>query len=119
MPPEEPNGRLLSLVNAAVYVSLLHGCLGVIISYELWMRGLPNSQGVRTPALRRIFYTLGQYDPIKEYEMDPAALEPPATNYTQNFLEPFTQYQFQVLSENSLGKAASNWVTGRTLEDGN
>jgi len=46
------------------------------------------------------------------------ALSPPATNYTVTGLLPFTQYEFQVLSQNDISKAASNWVTVRTLEAG-
>ncbi|ELU01149.1 hypothetical protein CAPTEDRAFT_219707 [Capitella teleta] len=85
-PPEEPNG--------------------VILFYELWMRGLPDDSGMRQPQTRRIFYTGGQYDPLAEFETDIPALAPPDTNYTQHQLTPFTNYEFQVLSENSLGKAA-------------
>jgi len=59
----------------------------------------------------------GQYNSRTHAVLD-NALSPPATNYTVTGLLPFTQYEFQVLSQNDISKAASNWVTVRTLEAG-
>lgn len=79
----------------------------------MWIRGLPRPDGVRDPEQTLIFHPGGQYDPL------PGAvsiLDPPATNYTATGLSPFTVYEFQVLAENSAGKAASPWTSGRTQE---
>ena len=74
--------------------------------------------GQRDPLPTRIFHPAGQYNPLPVFLPQENALSPPATNFTQDELEPFTVYEFQVLCENSMGKAASAWVVGRTLEDG-
>ena len=59
----------------------------------------------------------GQYNPRPSSETD-NALPPPATNYTITGLLPYTEYEFQVLSQNDVNKAASIWVTARTLQTG-
>ena len=90
--------------------------LGIIIFYELWMRGIlgsGTSATDRDPAEKRIFHPSGQYNPLPN--APPTSLPAPATNVTVDRLEPYTQYEFQVISQNILGKAASSWVTGRTL----
>lgn len=63
------------------------------------------------------FYPAGQYNPRPSTDTE-NALPPPATNYTITGLIPYTEYEFQVLSQNDVNKAASNWVTARTLESG-
>ena len=59
----------------------------------------------------------GQYNPRPSSETD-NALPPPATNYTITGLLPHREYEFQVLSQNDVNKAASSWVTARTLQTG-
>ncbi|KAK7487113.1 hypothetical protein BaRGS_00021608, partial [Batillaria attramentaria] len=92
-PPSEPNG--------------------IIIFYELWIRGLPRPDGSRDPVQSRIFHPSGQYNPL---DPESSVLEAPATAFNITDLRPFTVYEFQVLAENSAGKAASPWTAGRTLE---
>ncbi|XP_041351149.1 usherin-like [Gigantopelta aegis] len=89
---------------------------GIIIIYELWMQGLPDSNGIRKPILKRIFFSSGQYNPRPVTNPQENALSPPITNFTVMGLEPFTQYEFQVLAQNDAGKAASPWTPGRTGE---
>ena len=87
---------------------------GIIIYYELWMRGVQQFDGSRDPPERRLFHPSGQYSPLPM----PTDLDPPETNFTAMYLEPYTMYEFQVFCENSIGKAASVWVSGRTMEAG-
>ena len=82
------------------------------------MRGTLRPNGRRDPEATRIFLTAGQYNPRPTTAPSENALPPPLTNYTVKGLDAYTEYEFQVLSENSLGKAASSWVVGRTLEEG-
>lgn len=89
---------------------------GIIIFYELWMRGLEDSTGTRQPVESRIFHPSGQYNPRQSSGDN--ALPPPTTNYTVADLSPFTVYEFQVLAENDAGKVASAWVSAKTLEAG-
>ena len=88
---------------------------GIIIFYELYLQGLPDENGVRKPVSRRILHSAGQYDPRPT---EGNALTPPATRHMVGNLVPFTVYEFQVLCENVVGKAASPWSQGRTLEAG-
>ena len=80
------------------------------------MRGLPGPSGKREPEETRIFHPAGQFNPQPTLSPQENALPPPATNYTVTALNAYTVYEFQVLAENSAGKAASPWVSGRTLE---
>ena len=80
------------------------------------MRGKPNALGIRNPLTQRIFHPAGQFNPRPTLSPNELALPPPATNYTVAGLEGFTDYEFQVICENNVGKAASPWVTGKTLE---
>ena len=80
--------------------------VGVIIFYELWL--------LETDKAKMVFRPSGQFDPLGLETMLPA----PQTSYTLLGLEPFTQYQLQVVAENALGKTASEFATGRTAEDG-
>ncbi|XP_074661048.1 usherin-like [Tubulanus polymorphus] len=82
---------------------------GIIIFYELWKKD------TATGTAELIFHPAGQYNP-RPSTTDENALPPPATNYTVTGLKPFTEYHFQILSQNDNGKAASPWVTGRTGE---
>ncbi len=80
------------------------------------MRGVPGPDGARDPPQALIFHPAGRYNPLVEGR--PGDLGPPATNYTVENLRPFKEYEFQVVCENSRGKAASVWVTARTGEAG-
>ena len=97
------------------------GYSGIIIHYELWLRGLPGSApggdvNKREPPEQRVFHAAGRYDPVLS---DPDSDVPaPATSYTIIDLQPYTVYELRVLSENSLGKAPSDWVRVRTAESG-
>ena len=82
------------------------------------MRGMLDEFGQRNPPPIRIFHPSGSYIPRPTLNPGENAVPPPETNYTMTALEPFTEYEFQVLSENSIGKAASPWTTSRTLEAG-
>ena len=97
-----------------IFLTIFHLPSGIIIFYELWMRGLPDSTGTRLPVESRIFHPAGQYSLLE----GDTSLDPPDTNYTVTGLQPYTQYEFQVLCENAVGKAASDWVIARTQEDG-
>ena len=83
--------------------------LGVIIFYELWLKPAADQS-----LARLVFETAGQYDPLGQ----PTVLPPPQTTYTVYGLQPFTEYQLQVVAENTLGKTASDFATGRTGESG-
>ncbi|ESO94175.1 hypothetical protein LOTGIDRAFT_118598, partial [Lottia gigantea] len=89
---------------------------GIIIFYELWMQGMPGPNGIRNPESKRVFVSSGQYNPRVVDTPEENALPPPDTNYTVTDLEPFTEYEFQVLAQNDAGKAASPWTVGRTGE---
>lgn len=82
------------------------------------MRGEISSEGVHDPEAKRIFHPAGWYNPLPTLSPQEDPLPPPEMNYTVEDLQPFTVYEFQVLSENSQGKAASEWVSGATLEAG-
>lgn len=97
-------------------MSVLLRFVGIIIFYELWMRGpmpLDNSSAPPTPVM--VFRPAGQYNPISPLD---SVLPPPATTFIQGGLQPFTVYEFQVFSENSQGKTSCPWTPGRTAEDG-
>ena len=88
----------------------MHDVLGVIIFYELWLkpadaRSLP----------RLVFNPSGQYDPLGQ----PTVLPPPETSHTVYGLQAFSEYELQVVAENTLGKTASDCTTGLTGEAGN
>lgn len=87
--------------------------LGVIIEYELMMRGSSGSDGIHRPLQRRIFRSSGAYDP-RSGSNNP--LNPPMNNYTITGLKPFKEYQFLVSSSNKLGSTESPWISARTLE---
>jgi hypothetical protein len=107
-----------------IYIFLFY-FIGIIIFYELWMRGtliMDNSES-RTIPEHRIFHPAGRYDPLSTNNQLPGGsgsnLPGPATNFTVTGLEGFTEYEFQVICENELGKAASDWSIGRTATTGN
>lgn len=81
---------------------------GIVIFYELWLM----SEDASKPRL--VFNPSGQFDPLGL----PTVLPPPDTSYRVSGLQPFTEYQLQVVAENALGKTASDFATGRTAEAG-
>ncbi len=81
------------------------------------MRGVLRADGSRDPTDSQVFRGGGTYIPRPTLAPQENPLPPPPTNYTVTGLNEFTQYEFQVLSENALGKVASEWTVGRTLED--
>ncbi|XP_060070524.1 usherin-like [Ylistrum balloti] len=88
---------------------------GVIIFYELWIRGYAIN-GTRDPLETRIFHPSGQFNPRPTLSPQENILPPPETSFTVTGLNPFSLYEFQVLAENSVGKTASAWITARTGE---
>ncbi|XP_071790086.1 usherin-like isoform X2 [Asterias amurensis] len=95
-PPSEPNG--------------------IITHYELFMRGLPGPDGSRDPPVTRIFHPAGYYNPRPTVTPLETPADPPATNYTQDGLDPFTVYEFKATARNAAGTGESDWVPARTLE---
>lgn len=71
------------------------------------------------PEAMRIYHPSGQYFPRPTVTPQERTNLPPSTRLIVANLQPYTEYEFQVLSENALGKAASEWARGRTLEAGN
>ncbi|KAH3846714.1 hypothetical protein DPMN_089016 [Dreissena polymorpha] len=69
---------------------------GIIIFYELWMRGEVGPDGLRSPPETRIFHPSGQYNPRATQNPMENALPPPETQYILSGLVPFTKYEFQV-----------------------
>ena len=89
---------------------------GIITHYELFMRGLPGPDGSRDPPETRIFFPAGYYNPRPTLTPLETPAEPPATNYTQDGLDPFTVYEFKATARNAAGTGESDWVPARTLE---
>ena len=79
------------------------------------MRGKPGPDGVHRPLQRRVFQSFGSYNP-RPFSSTP--INPLVSNFTQENLQPFSQYEFLVSSSNRLGSVESSWATGRTLEGG-
>ncbi|XP_041418335.1 usherin [Xenopus laevis] len=90
---------------------------GIVIAYELYMRGLLETTGDPRPPERRVFHTTGWLNPqpVVESENENALL-PPATSAAVMNLEPNTEYEFSIVSTNMAGSAASEWVTLKTAE---
>ena len=70
------------------------------------MRGVLKADGTRDPSDIRIFHPSGSYNPRPTIAPQENPLESPATNYTVTGLDKYTEYEFQVLSENALGKGS-------------
>ena len=84
------------------------------------MRGGLLQNGERYPPQTRLAHPSGQYSPrplVEGVEPD-TSLPPPISEFTVTSLSPFHVYEFQVYSENSLGKVASTWASGHTAEAG-
>ena len=95
----------------------IHISTGIITHYELFIRGLPGPNGIRDPPETRIFYPAGWYNPRPTTSPLEDPVEPPATNYTVEGLDPFTRYEFKVTAMNQAGTTASSWMVARTQED--
>ncbi|XP_078086591.1 usherin [Mustelus asterias] len=90
---------------------------GIIIQYELYMRGLLQPDGSHDPPQRCIFQDSGWYNPQSALgSPNETALIPPQTHTTVTNLVPFTVYEFQVHTINMAGSAPSQWASGRTAE---
>ncbi|CAH2254292.1 usherin [Pelobates cultripes] len=90
---------------------------GIIIRYELFMRGVENIHGNYIPTERRVFHTTGWLNPQPVVESENEnALKPPATNTTISHLEPYTKYEFCIVSANMAGSVTSKWVEMKTKE---
>ncbi|XP_078412490.1 usherin [Cetorhinus maximus] len=90
---------------------------GIIIRYELYMRGLLQPNGSHNPPQRRVFQDSGWFNPQSILESpNENALIPPQTHTTVTSLVPFTVYEFQVHAINMAGSAPSQWASGRTAE---
>ncbi|KAJ8400312.1 hypothetical protein AAFF_G00396950 [Aldrovandia affinis] len=92
---------------------------GIIIRYDLFMRGPIEPQQTRhaSPQERRVFSSSGWLNPLSVLgSANRNALTPPQTSTMVLDLQPFSHYQFRVLSVNMAGSALSDWITGRTTE---
>nr|XP_056708935.1 usherin [Euleptes europaea] len=90
---------------------------GIIIRYELYMKGVLQSNGSFVPPDSRIFQASGWYSPHPVTESaNENALTPPLTSSKITDLEPFTEYEFRVLSVNMAGSTFSKWTSQRTAE---
>ncbi|CAH1791583.1 unnamed protein product, partial [Owenia fusiformis] len=119
IPEDQREPNITPVSSSSLFVQWDHPTRpnGIIIFYELWLRGLLQPNGERDPETIRVFHAAGQYNPNPGKDPEENALAEPATNFTIHGLEPYTQYELQVLCENSVGKAASLWVGATTLEE--
>ncbi len=86
--------------------------------YELVMQGMPGSDGIRRPPAMVILRSTGQYNPRPTLSPEETFQDEPATSYTAKGLQPFTEYEFKVVSENSKGATESSWISAKTKEAG-
>ncbi|XP_072023400.1 usherin-like, partial [Amphiura filiformis] len=89
----------------------------IITHYELFIRGLPDSNGNVDPPETRIFYPAGWYNPRPTLSPLEDPVDPPATNFTVEDLDPFTQYEFKLTAMNTAGTTESMWAIVRTMEE--
>ncbi|XP_071962430.1 usherin-like isoform X2 [Antedon mediterranea] len=121
-PQAPPEGltppTLTALTSTSVYIDWDHPteANGIITHYELYMRGAPDSEGVTTPPETRIFYPAGWYNPRPTVTPGEDPVEEPSTNFTQENLSPFTDYEFRVTAMNQAGTGLSEWASVTTLE---
>ncbi|CAD5123124.1 DgyrCDS11497 [Dimorphilus gyrociliatus] len=87
---------------------------GIIIGFEVFQRCADKSRSECKQ--HRIFSTKGQYDPLAP-PGGQSSLPPPAMNYTVTDLTSFYTYEYQILSENAIGKTASEWISATTLQN--
>ncbi|KAJ1157569.1 hypothetical protein NDU88_010275 [Pleurodeles waltl] len=90
---------------------------GIIIRYEIYMRGVLQSDGQRVPSEKRVFQGSGWLSPHPVAESaNENALKPPPTSTNVTDLEPCTEYEFRILVVNMAGSTFSEWITTRTSE---
>ncbi|KAM9316854.1 usherin [Gastrophryne carolinensis] len=82
---------------------------GVILRYELYMRG------VHQTVERRIFHASGWLNP-QPLAKSENVLMPPVTSANVTNLEPNMEYEFCVVTTNMAGSTSSGWVTFKTQE---
>uniref|UniRef100_A0A8C6X579 Usherin n=1 Tax=Naja naja TaxID=35670 RepID=A0A8C6X579_NAJNA len=119
-PPEEqlpPVIRNISSTELAVEWVPPRKTNGVIITYELYMKGGIQSNGSHVSPENCVFQSNGWFNlhPVEE-SIHEKALTPPVTSTVISDLEPFTDYEFRVLSANIAGSTYSNWTLQRTAE---
>ncbi|XP_053139313.1 usherin [Hemicordylus capensis] len=90
---------------------------GIIIRYELYMKGTLQSNGSHILPENRVFQSSGWFSPHPVIDSaNENALTPPLTSSKVTDLEPFTVYEFRVLAINMAGSTFSNWTSKRTAE---
>ncbi len=83
------------------------------------MRGLEDDFGIRNPADSLIFHAAGQYDPRPTLTPMSNVVNPLSHEYVVTGLDPYTQYEFKITSQNSISGVESIWAVGATKEAGN
>ncbi|MBN3306045.1 USH2A protein, partial [Amia calva] len=90
---------------------------GVIIRYELYIRGPTEPDQEFALLERRVFSDSGWLNPQSMVtSANENALSPPQSSTTVTDLEPFSTYQFKVFAVNMVGSTLSEWASGRTDE---
>ncbi|KAG9336282.1 hypothetical protein JZ751_002629, partial [Albula glossodonta] len=92
---------------------------GVVIRYDVFMRGPIDPQKSSNGSIpeRRVFFSSGWLNPLSVLESaNGNALTPPHSSALVSDLQPFSSYQFRVLTVNMAGSVLSDWTTGRTAE---
>ncbi|XP_028580478.2 usherin [Podarcis muralis] len=119
-PPEEQHPPVVETINStslAIEWNPPKKANGIIIRYELYMRGTRQLDGTHIPPENRVFETSGWFSPHPVIESaNENALKPPLTSTNITDLEPFTVYEFRVLSVNMAGSTFSRWTSQRTAE---
>ncbi|KAL0969312.1 hypothetical protein UPYG_G00225390 [Umbra pygmaea] len=92
---------------------------GVIIRYELFIRGPMESQNTNTSLApeRIVFVSTGWLDPrLPSGLPNESSLPPPQSDAVVTDLQAFSTYQLRVLTVNMAGSVMSHWTTARTQE---
>ncbi|KAH0622698.1 hypothetical protein JD844_025227 [Phrynosoma platyrhinos] len=119
-PPEEQEPPIIHTISSTEFViewAPPRKANGVIIRYELYMRRALQSDENHISPENRVFQTSGWFSPHSLLESaNENALTPPLTSTNITNLEPFTEYEFRILSVNMAGSIFSNWTSERTAE---
>ncbi|XP_042331708.1 LOW QUALITY PROTEIN: usherin [Sceloporus undulatus] len=119
-PPEEQEPPVIHPISSTEFVvewAPPRKANGVIIRYELYMRRALQSDENHISPENRVFQTSGWFSPQPLLESpNENALTPPLTSINITDLEPFTEYEFRILSVNMAGSTFSNWTSERTAE---